>query len=338
MASTGVKSWSQTAANNASYDSTVNFLEGQAPSTINDSCRALMASVAKYRDDIAGATVTGGGGNVYTLATYQVFQSLTEMNGQMVAFTASFTNTGACALNVDSLGNKTIRSAPGVDLPSGTLISGSTYAAIYNNSDGIFYLHGFYGSSFYVPVGALVDFAGSSAPNSNFALAYGQAISRTTYATLFSLLGTTYGTGDGTTTFNIPDLRGRVVAGKDDMGGSAAGRLTSFTITGGATGLGNAGGAEGITLTASTLPSLSITGSTSGSMSVSGSTGSNVVLSGSGAGGVGGGGSFGPSGSASISGTASGSLSVSGSVSGTGGAAHGNTQPTFILNKLMRIL
>lgn len=56
---------------------------------------------------------------------------------------------------------------------------------------------------------------------------YGQAISRTTYSALFAVIGTTYGTGDGSTTFNIPDLRGRTVFGRDDMGGSAANRVTN---------------------------------------------------------------------------------------------------------------
>ena len=160
MTTTGVKSWSQTAANNASADSTVNFAEGQAPSTVNDSARALMASVAKYRDDIAGATTTGGGGSVYTLSTYQQFQSLAEMNGQIVAFTASFTNTGACALNVDGLGNKTIQLSPGVDLPAGTLVSGVPYVALYNASAGIFYLQNFYGTPYSIPIGGMMPFIG----------------------------------------------------------------------------------------------------------------------------------------------------------------------------------
>lgn len=98
------------------------------------------------------------------------------------------------------------------------------------------------------PAGVVMPFAGSTSPD-GWLLCYGQAISRTDYATLFSVLGTTYGTGDGSTTFNLPDMRGRIAAGKDDMGGSAANRLTSggSGITG--TTLGNAGGAETVTLT-----------------------------------------------------------------------------------------
>lgn len=59
----------------------------------------------------------------------------------------------------------------------------------------------------------------------------GRAISRTTYAALFSAIGTKFGVGDGSTTFNIPDLRGRTIAYRDDMGGSAANRL-NVALTG----------------------------------------------------------------------------------------------------------
>lgn len=107
------------------------------------------------------------------------------------------------------------------------------------------------------PVGSVMDFAGSAAP-SGWLLCAGQAVSRTTYAALFAVIGTTWGAGDGTTTFNVPDLRGRVTAGKDDMGGSAAGRLTnSGTGNPGINGaaLGAAGGVDRVTLTQAQLAS-----------------------------------------------------------------------------------
>ena len=62
------------------------------------------------------------------------------------------------------------------------------------------------------PVGSISLFAGKTAPN-GWLICDGSAVSRTTYANLFSVIGTTYGTGDGSTTFNIPDLQGRVPVG-----------------------------------------------------------------------------------------------------------------------------
>ena len=65
-----------------------------------------------------------------------------------------------------------------------------------------------------MPVGCVIPFAGAAAPT-GWLLCQGQAISRTTYAQLFSVIGTTYGSGDGKTTFNLPDMRGRVAVGSD---------------------------------------------------------------------------------------------------------------------------
>lgn len=64
-----------------------------------------------------------------------------------------------------------------------------------------------------IPVGSLVMFGGAAAP-SGWLLCDGSAISRTTFADLFTAIGTAYGAGDGSTTFNIPDLRGRLPVGK----------------------------------------------------------------------------------------------------------------------------
>lgn len=105
-----------------------------------------------------------------------------------------------------------------------------------------------------IPTGALFPFAGSSAPT-GFLLCAGQAVSRSTYAALFAVIGTAYGSGDGSTTFNVPDLRGRVAAGKDDMGGSAASRLTTGGSGLNGASLGASGGAQTHTLTTPEMPS-----------------------------------------------------------------------------------
>lgn len=63
-----------------------------------------------------------------------------------------------------------------------------------------------------VPPGAVIPYAGSSAPD-GWLLCDGRTVSRTTYAALFAVIGATYGAGDGNTTFALPDLQGRVAAG-----------------------------------------------------------------------------------------------------------------------------
>ena len=80
-----------------------------------------------------------------------------------------------------------------------------------------------------MPVGCVIPFAGAAAPT-GWLLCQGQAISRTTYAQLFSVIGTTYGSGDGKTTFNLPDMRGRVAVGSDANLGAAAG-VQSVSLT-----------------------------------------------------------------------------------------------------------
>ena len=65
-----------------------------------------------------------------------------------------------------------------------------------------------------VPIGALLPYAGSSAPD-GYLLCDGTAVSRVTYADLFAVLSTTYGVGDGSTTFNVPNLKGKVPVGLD---------------------------------------------------------------------------------------------------------------------------
>ena len=145
-----------------------------------------------------------------------------------------------------------------------------------------------------VPLGSVTAFAGSAAP-AGWQLCYGQAISRTQYAGLFAVTSTTYGSGDGYTTFNLPDLRGRAIAGIDNMGGTDAGRLSTANTAGTTT------GTETITLTSaesgvpahSHVNTLTNNAVTSGAMSANsthdhgGVTGNSAFFSATGAGGSG---------------------------------------------------
>lgn len=94
-----------------------------------------------------------------------------------------------------------------------------------------------------VLIGSMTPYAGFDVPT-GWLLCYGQAVSRTTYALLFATIGIAYGAGDSSTTFNLPDKRGRVSVGKDDMGGSPANRVTVAISGISGTTLGAAGGDE----------------------------------------------------------------------------------------------
>jgi microcystin-dependent protein len=334
--------WSTTPGSNANSDSTINWAEGQAPSSVNDSARAMMAAVAKYRDDLAGTITTGGTATAYTVTTSQGFGSLANMGGKKVAFVAHTTNGATVTLNVDGLGAKPLRSASGVELSAGVIVQGTPYMATYYHPTE-WILVGLANLAWSVPIGAMLDYTGATAPNSQFVLPFGQPISRTTYATYFALVGSTYGSGDGSTTFNVPDLRGRAVFGKDDMGGSAANRITSATMFPNGSTLGAIGGAEAVTILQGNIPSYTLSHTLSVSsltitpdgnngrirrgsiISVSNGTGStNNVLQDNGA-----------STSADFSGTGT----VSGSVTSNGsGNALNKLSPGIILNKILRVL
>jgi microcystin-dependent protein len=227
-------SWSKTAASNSNADSSINWAEGQAPSSVNDSARAMMARAAEYRDDTSGSLTTGGSSTAYTISTNEVFDTLAHLSGHKLKVQFHATNGASPTLNVDGLGAKALAFATSLTPPVGSILAGSYWDVTYNNGGaGFFFVSG--GSAAAItPIGFIGDFAGSTAPPL-WLLCFGQAISRTTYAALFNTpgIGTTYGVGDGSTTFNLPDYRGRVLAGVDNMGGSAANRIGSVVTDNG---------------------------------------------------------------------------------------------------------
>ena len=92
-----------------------------------------------------------------------------------------------------------------------------------------------------VPSGVISAYAGSTAP-SGYLLCDGTAVSRTTYSGLFGIISTTYGVGDNSTTFNVPNLKGKVAVGRD----SSQAEFDNLNDT---------GGAKTVTLTTGQLPS-----------------------------------------------------------------------------------
>lgn len=112
-----VFTWSATAADNDDADGTINCREGQAPSTINDSMRAIMAAIAKWRDDTSGKLVTAGTASALTLTTNQTFTALSD--GITVTALLGTAINASATLDVDSLGATAIHGISGTAVTAG---------------------------------------------------------------------------------------------------------------------------------------------------------------------------------------------------------------------------
>jgi microcystin-dependent protein len=183
-------------------------------------------------------TITGASTAITAYAAGQTFQ-----------FIAAATNTSTATINVDSVGAKSITGAAAATLQAGQIASGAIVTITYDGTQ--FQLTNT--SPVAVSVGTIMAWPTSTVPN-GWLECYGQAISRTTYSALFAAISTVYGVGDGSSTFNLPDMRGRSVFGEDDMGGSSANRLTGLTDGVNGDTLGAVGGLESTTIAQANLP------------------------------------------------------------------------------------
>jgi len=161
---------------------------------------------------------------------------LTDANNLGLATKASPTLTGDVTLSTGSL----IMSGAGkkLKLPVATTtqrdaLTAATGDVLFNSSTTSF--QGYNGSAWGelaagVPVGTILTFAANNPP-SGFLECNGAAISRSTYASLFGIVSTTYGVGDGSSTFALPDLRGQFVRGWDNSAGVDSGRSFASSQT-----------------------------------------------------------------------------------------------------------
>jgi microcystin-dependent protein len=187
-------------------------------------------------------------------------------------------------------------------------------------------------------IGELVEYTGSVAPSSLWVFPCGQTVSRTAYPALWAFSqieiaagNLLYNTVDGSTTFGIPDKRGRVSAGWDAMGGTAAGRLTTATVSSAA--LGAVGGAQTTSLGTSNMASYTPSGSVSTSVSSSLQGVPLIVYSNGGTNTPGTGANQAINGG--IAATFSASSSFSGNNNGGTSTPFSNVQPTLVCNYLL---
>lgn len=145
MATAGLPLWSTTAANNGSADPAVNWAEGMAPSAVNDSARAEMASVAKWRDDLYGITAglsTGGTSTAFTVTTNATYATAAIMSGAIFSIIPHTTSGAAPTLAVDGLTARALNVSTGVAIPTGALISGTPYFVRYKHASTEFIVIG----------------------------------------------------------------------------------------------------------------------------------------------------------------------------------------------------
>lgn len=150
-----------------------------------------------------------------------------------------------------------------------------------------------------IPIGGLLDFAGTTAP-AGFLGCDGSAVSRTTYADLYAAIGTTWGVGDGSTTFNVPDFRRRAAVGS---GGTGSGTLANS--------VGSTGGEETHVLTSTEMPAHSHDTTVGAQMATQIANLVSVAY---------------------LTGAASGNLTTSTG----GGGAHNNIQPSAVVLKIIK--
>lgn len=271
-AQTAFWQWSTTAASNATADPAINWAEGMSPSSVNDSARAMMSVLAKWRDDVSGGITTSGTTSAITATSNSGFSGSIPNNTRIVFLHNLAGNAAGATLNVDAVGAFPIYEN-GSPITSDRLQQGGIYAATFYTSTNRWYLNAIYNSPSSVPLGAVVYTTIATAPNTAFLSANGQCVSQSTYSVYYAALGSP---GQGICPsgfFQLLDLRGRYIASLDTLPGSgAASRMTSssngcgtsFTTMGAVC----ASGAESKTLSAAQIPT--ITSSVSVSVSATG--------------------------------------------------------------------
>lgn len=241
--------WSETDASNNQAPPN-GFPTGMFPSGVNQGMRAVMGAERRTWGRQNPIYTSTGASGVYAVTPANISFPTVYVQGEVYSFKAHQSSVGADTLNWNSLGAKNIykpTSAGPTLLASQDIVINQmvllAYDTTLNGGVGGWQLLTATTAGSVIPSGAMMQFGGSTAPAGWF-LCNGAAVSRTGFPGLFAAIGTTFGAGDGSTTFNLPDGRGRVLAGQDPS--NSTGRLTGgFSGGVSAASLANAGGEQG---------------------------------------------------------------------------------------------
>ncbi|MBX4189688.1 phage tail protein [Candidatus Parcubacteria bacterium] len=146
----------------------------------------------------------------------------TYVTGMEIRIIPANTNTGATTINFNALGVKSIYRDNSVAVQPGDFIAGKLYSMVYDGSKFIL------SNSPSIRSGMIEDFGGAAVP-AGYLNCDGSAVSRTTYAALFTAIGTTWGIGDGSSTFNLPNFERCVSVGSGGSGSATLGNAVGDT-------------------------------------------------------------------------------------------------------------
>jgi microcystin-dependent protein len=394
-------SWSETDASNNSAPP-AGWPAGMFPNQVEPTAQAMMGALKRFWNRINGAyssTYASGG---YVVTPSNTSYPIAYVQGERYSFKANQNSAGGDTLNWNGLGALAIykpTSTGAAAIGMNDILAGMVdlfYDGTLNGGAGGFWLGTAPGSALGAPSGTVADFAGITAP-SGWLLCYGQAISRSTYSALFSVLaisttgqitsgspvipgipstagmaagmpisgtgipGSTtissvdsstqihisnnansgsgssvaivvapHGIGDGATTFNVPDLRGIATFGVDNMGGTAAGRVTAAISGLNGIQLGAAGGSQYLM-----SHSHAASSAVSDPGHLHGINGQFLASLGSGPGGI----ATSTGIQVSLESTTNGSgtgISVTTSIGGAGSGLSQNIPPALMLNKIIK--
>ena len=201
--------------------------------------------VGNFTGNVSG-TVSGTAGSANKLSTATTFAMTGDVSATSLSFdgqTGGTTKTFNTTVSNSFIADKTLTTTPQ-----------STDEIIINRttgSTGVYKITAdqFLSSVATPPVGSIMSYGGANAPT-GWVLCDGKEISRSTYASLYAVIGTQFGTPSNASLFKVPDLRGRFPLGADNMGGTSAGRVTDMT----ADNLAGYSGTETKTLISDNLP------------------------------------------------------------------------------------
>ena len=213
-------------------DSIQILVEENQVEELHKAVRNIIGKIDALHRGIPFTATTTGSSNAYAATIGITVTDYADLVGVPLTLISNFGNTGASTLNINGLGAKNIYKGNGATaLTTDNIASAQLFTVVYDGTQ--FQLQSPSATSDDAPpTGSVMPYAAETAP-SGWLLCDGSAVSRTTYSALHTLLkdvgGTdnyAYGNGDGSTTFNVPDLRGRFPLGQDNMGGASADRVT----------------------------------------------------------------------------------------------------------------